>query len=96
VVCYKGSPLSYWIAKRLVKVKFISLVNLIMDREVVRELIQDELTTENLSARLSSILRPEVSARIRTDYAELRAMLSEGGDASARAAECIVETATGS
>jgi lipid-A-disaccharide synthase len=95
VVCYKGSRLSYWIAKKLVKVKFISLVNLIMDREVVRELIQDELTTEKLSAALSSILQPEVSARIRSDYAELRELLSQGGDASARAAECIVQTATG-
>lgn len=95
VVCYKGSPLSYWIAKRLVKVKFISLVNLIMDREVVKELIQEELTTDNLSKELSSLLRPEVSARIRSDYAELRTLLSEGGDASARAAECIVETAAG-
>jgi lipid-A-disaccharide synthase len=94
VVCYKGSPLSYRIAKRLVKVKYISLVNLIMDREVVKELIQDALTPGNLSRELSEILGPEVSGRIRRDYDALRALLSEGGDASARAAESIVETAT--
>ena len=44
VVCYKGSAISYQIAKRVVKVRFISLVNLIMDREVVKELIQHGMT----------------------------------------------------
>ena len=48
VVCYKGSPISYQIAKRVIKVKYISLVNLIMDKPVVKELIQNELTVENL------------------------------------------------
>ncbi|HRI59425.1 MAG TPA: lipid-A-disaccharide synthase, partial [Saprospiraceae bacterium] len=47
VVCYAGSPISYHIAKRLINVKYISLVNLIMDRMLVRELIQDELNREN-------------------------------------------------
>jgi len=94
VVCYKGNPLSYQIAKRLVKVKYISLVNLIMDREVVKELIQDALTPENLSRELSAILEPAVAERMRSDYAGLRGRLSEGGDASARAAACIVETAS--
>ena len=49
VVCYKGSPISYQIAKRVIKVKYISLVNLIMDKLVVKELIQDELTVKNLN-----------------------------------------------
>lgn len=49
VVCYRGSQISYEIAKRLVKhIKYICLVNLIMDKEVVKELIQKELTTDNL------------------------------------------------
>ena len=94
VVCYKGNPLSYQIAKRLVKVKYISLVNLIMDREVVKELIQDALTPENLSRELSAILEPAVAERMRSDYAGLRGRLTKGGDASARAAACIVETAS--
>ena len=96
VVCYKGSPLSYWIAKRLVKVKFISLVNLIMDREVVKELIQEELTADRLARELEAILQPDGAARIRADYASLRALLGNGGDASQKAAECIVQIASGS
>jgi len=43
VVCYKGNSLSFWLAKKLVKVKYISLANLIMDREIVKELIQLDL-----------------------------------------------------
>src|SRR5204863_3157208 len=56
VVCYKGSPLSYQIAKRVIRVKYISMVNLIMDKPVVKELIQDELTPENLRRELNEIL----------------------------------------
>ena len=48
IVCYKGNELSYQLAKRLVKIKFISLVNLIMNKEVVKELIQKDLTVQNL------------------------------------------------
>ncbi len=57
VVCYKGSSVSYFFAKRLIKVKYISLVNLIMDKPVVKELIQDELTEENLLKELTLILK---------------------------------------
>lgn len=56
VVCYSGSAINVWIAKRLVDIEFISLVNLIMDREVVRELIQDELTVDALSSELAKLL----------------------------------------
>ena len=48
VICYKGSNISYQIAKRLIKVKFISLVNLIMDKPVVKELIQEEMNVQNI------------------------------------------------
>ena len=48
VVCYKGGWISYQIAKRIITLKYISLVNLIMDREVVKELIQDDLNPKNL------------------------------------------------
>ena len=57
VVCYKGSAISYAIAKRIIKVKYISLVNLIMDRPVVKELIQDDFT-DRKSTRLNSSHRP--------------------------------------
>src|SRR5205085_3039016 len=56
VVCYKGSAISYQIAKRVIKVKYISLVNLIMDKLVVNELIQAELTEENLLRELNELL----------------------------------------
>lgn len=85
VVCYAGSPLSFAIAKRVVRVPYISLVNLILDRPLVRELIQDELHTEALKNALSEILRPENAKTLRAGYAELRHKLGDGG-ASERAA----------
>jgi len=56
VVCYKGGAISYAIAKRLVDVKYISLVNLVMDKEVVKELIQNEFNVSNLERELDKIL----------------------------------------
>jgi lipid-A-disaccharide synthase len=91
VVCYKGSWLSYEIGRRLVNVKFIALVNLIMDREVVKELIQHNLTVENLKKELEKILFDEaVKSRIRKDYQELHDLLAAGGHASEKAAKIIV------
>lgn len=55
VVCYKGNVVSYWIARQLVKVKYISLVNLVMDKEVVRELIQDELNSDHLLTEMNKL-----------------------------------------
>jgi lipid-A-disaccharide synthase len=93
VVCYKGSKISYFFAKRLIKVKYISLVNLIMDKLVVKELIQDDLTEENLLRELSLLLKDEaVHTRLKADYAALWTKLGEK-NASARAAEVIYETA---
>lgn len=91
VVCYKGSPISYQIGKRLIKVKYISLVNLIMDRPVVKELIQDELNPQNLRAELEELLSsPARRNQLFDDYAELKKLLSEGGPASSNAAREIV------
>ncbi len=92
VVCYKGSPISYQIAKRVIKVKFISLVNLIMDKLVVKELIQDQLTVENLHAELNKILtdKERISA-LQRDYADLKKLLSQGGNASEKAARSIFQ-----
>ncbi|MES2333020.1 MAG: lipid-A-disaccharide synthase [Bacteroidota bacterium] len=90
VVCYKGSNISYQIAKRLVKIKYISLVNLIMDRLVVKELIQHELTTANLVAELNLLLTDEKrKAALQKDYAALKELLSAGGHASEQAARSI-------
>jgi lipid-A-disaccharide synthase len=92
VVCYKGSKVSYQIAKRLVKIKYISLVNLIMDKEVVKELIQQELNTENAVRELKEILdNPGKKLQIQQDYAALKHLLSKGGHASANAARSIYQ-----
>jgi len=92
VVCYKGSPISYQIAKRVIKVKYISLVNLIMDKLVVKELIQNDLTVENLKNELNELLNNEKRiADLKKDYAELKRILGEEGNASAKAAKSIVE-----
>ena len=91
VVCYKGSPISYQIAKRVIKVKYISLVNLIMDKLVVKELIQQELTVENLKKELRELLfNEERKKQLQIDYADLKNLLSEGGHASAKAAKSII------
>jgi lipid-A-disaccharide synthase len=92
IVCYKGNNLSYQIAKRLVKIKYISLVNLIMNKLVVKELIQNELTTANLVTELHPLLTD--TDRIQTlqeDYSKLKELLSKGGRASAQAAKCVYE-----
>lgn len=90
VVCYKGSWLSYQIGSRLVKVKYISLVNLIMDKLVVKELIQNNLTLENLKQELDELLNNESrKEQLQKDYTALKRILSEGGNASAKAAASI-------
>lgn len=92
VVCYKGSNISYQIAKRLIKIKYISLVNLIMDKPVVTELIQDELTPENLVRELRSLLQDTAKQKqVQEDYHALKELLSAGGHASAQAARIIVD-----
>ncbi|MFN8307072.1 MAG: lipid-A-disaccharide synthase [Ferruginibacter sp.] len=90
VICYKGNALSYQIAKRLVNIKFIGLVNLIMDKEVMKELIQDDLTPGNLEKELDRLLNdPAKQRQVKEDYAALKTLLSQGGNASANAAASI-------
>lgn len=90
VVCYKGSAVSYEIAKRVIKIKYISLVNLIMDKLVVKELIQHELTVENAKRELTELLTSEERKKQLTqDYTALRNLLSQGGHASSNAAKAI-------
>ncbi|MBQ3738767.1 MAG: lipid-A-disaccharide synthase [Bacteroidales bacterium] len=89
VVCYKANGLSYRIAKSLVKVNYISLVNLVMEKEVVKELIQNELTEENIVKELERLLHDgKRQRRLLEDYDELRDRLGNVG-ASERAAELI-------
>jgi lipid-A-disaccharide synthase len=91
VVCYKGSNISYQIAKRLIHIKYISLVNLIMDKLIVKELIQDELNTENLVKELNLILTEEAyRTHMLADYHALWNRLSEAGNASSLTAKHII------
>jgi lipid-A-disaccharide synthase len=95
VVCYKGSNISYQIAKRLINIKYIALVNLIMDKPVVKELIQNDLTVENLRHELSELLFNEVKQQqLEKDYEDLKSILSGGGNASANAAKIVFDTAS--
>ena len=90
VICYKSNNLSYQIAKRIIKIKYICLVNLIMDKEVVKELIQDDLTVENLVAELKMLLfNNEKRETLQKDYTALKELLTAGGHASSTAARSI-------
>jgi len=91
VVCYKGSRISYEIGKRLIKhIRFISLVNLIMDKEVVKELIQNDLNTSSLKTELSKILSEPGRSEMLNNYQKLQTNLG-GVGASERTAKLIIE-----
>jgi len=91
VVCYKGNLISYWIAKQIVKLDYISLVNLIMNREVVKELIQNEFTSKNLKLELDKILESSTREVMLSDYKDLKTKLG-GTGASRRTAELILKS----
>ncbi|MCB9361585.1 MAG: lipid-A-disaccharide synthase [Flavobacteriales bacterium] len=93
VVCYKGNKISFLIAKAIVKVKYISLVNLIMDNEVVTELIQDKLTTKNLVKELEKLLNPDNNSVITQKYTDLQTKLG-GNGASRRTAQLMTQYLT--
>jgi lipid-A-disaccharide synthase len=90
VVCYKGSRISYEIGKRLIKVKYISLVNLILDKPLVTELIQDELNKDNLILHLNRILTPTHQSYVQQEYDALIALLGNRG-ASSRCAVLMTD-----
>ncbi len=90
VVCYKSSGLSYRLAKAMIKVKYISLVNLVMDREVVKELIQGDLTEENIVKELDQLLHNgKRQRRLLEDYDELKERLGNAGASEKAAAEIL-------
>lgn len=91
VVCYKANAISYQIAKRIITLKFISLVNLIMDREVVTELIQAELNYKRLKQELQLILSDDKRIQLFIDYYDLEKKLG-GKGASDKAAKLIFES----
>ncbi|WP_179333485.1 lipid-A-disaccharide synthase [Winogradskyella costae] len=88
VVCYKANAISYQIAKRIITLKYISLVNLIMDREVVTELIQGDLNKKRLKKELTAILDSKKREQLYLDYYELEKLLG-GRGASENTAKLI-------
>lgn len=89
VVCYSGSAINVWLARRLVKVKFISLVNLVMGREAVRELVQKDLNADSVRHELDRLLNDaRYRERMIADLALLREKLG-GPGASARTARLL-------
>ncbi|CAL2090271.1 lipid-A-disaccharide synthase [Tenacibaculum sp. 190524A05c] len=89
VVCYKGSWLSYQIAKRIITLEYISLVNLIMDKEVVTELIQNDFNEKRLEQELQSIVKGKKREQLFSDYFDLEQKLG-GKGASAKTASLII------
>ncbi|RMA66491.1 lipid-A-disaccharide synthase [Ulvibacter antarcticus] len=90
VVCYKGSRASYEIAKRVINLKYISLVNLILDKEVVTELIQTDFNSKSLQKELTTILDPYQRAKLFLDYYDLEQKLG-GRGASEKTAQLIFQ-----
>ncbi len=91
VVCYKTSWLTYRVVKTLIKIRFISLTNLVMDKEIVKELIQHEFTAENLKKELHLLLNDnEHRKKMLTHFDELTKKLGNGG-APARAAKIMYQ-----
>jgi lipid-A-disaccharide synthase len=91
VVCYRGNWISYQIAKRVISLKYISLVNLIMDAPVVTELIQGDLNTRNLKVELDKLLDPAYRDKLQREYQALRERLGNEG-ASRRTAQAIYDS----
>lgn len=91
VVCYKGSWGSYQIAKRIIKLKFISLVNLIMDKEVVTELVQNDFNKKRVKEELTKLLNPEYRQQLLEQYTILEQKLG-GVGASEKTAKLIIKS----
>jgi len=90
VVCYKGSSISYLIARQVIRVKFISLVNLIANRKVVNELIQNEFEVNALAREIKQLLKEENRKQMLEGYNDVRSALG-GKGASKRAATAMVQ-----
>ncbi len=89
VVCYRANWISYQIAKRIITLDYISLVNLIMGKEVVKELVQNDLNTKNIKSELSKILAGAYRTQQLASYGELAQKLG-GTGASDKTAELII------
>jgi lipid-A-disaccharide synthase len=92
VTFYRVTPASWWAGRRLVKVPFLSMVNLIAEREIVPELIQQDMTPAKISAAASELLtNPDRADHMRAELAKVRLALTREGDPFERAADLIAE-----
>jgi lipid-A-disaccharide synthase len=92
VTFYKVTPASWWAGRRLVKVPFLSMVNLVAEREIVPELMQHDMTPAKIAAAAEQLLTsPERADRMRADLAAVRLALTREGDPFERAAHLITE-----
>jgi lipid-A-disaccharide synthase len=89
VVCYKAGWISYWIARQLVKLKYISLVNLIMDQQIVTELIQHDMNADRVESELKAILSEKVQLKMKQDYDQLHTLLGGPGASERTAASML-------
>ncbi|MBV9443995.1 MAG: lipid-A-disaccharide synthase [Acidobacteriaceae bacterium] len=93
VTFYRVNPLSWWAGRRLVKVPFLSMVNLIAERRIVPELIQNDMTSERIADEAAQLLtNEELADRMRADLARVRSALTREGDPLKRAADVFIET----
>ena len=92
-ILYKSSPVSFWIAKRVVKIPNIGLPNIVAGRQIEPELLQDDCTPENIAATALKMLEPERFAQLQRDLQEVKEKLGEPG-AVKRVAELVLRMAS--
>jgi lipid-A-disaccharide synthase len=90
LVCYKTDPLTYFLAKLFIKIKWISLVNIIMEKEVVKEFIQSRMTQQNLVSEMNNLLSVSGNTQILQDYKMLQEKL-DSVNVSEKTAKFILE-----
>ena len=91
VVCYGGNPISFYIAKAVVKLKYIRLANLILDKLIFKEILQNDCTPANISAELEALINQKTYRdAMLADYDKVHQLLG-GGGASGRIAEAMIE-----
>ncbi|MFS8544521.1 MAG: putative selenium-dependent hydroxylase accessory protein YqeC, partial [Limnochordales bacterium] len=95
VACYRVSRITYKLVQLLVHVRHFAMPNIILGRAAVPELIQDQVTGENLARELLALLAPERAAALRAELAQVRAQLGEGGAVARAAAAVLARVAPG-
>ena len=94
VIAYKATPLTYWLARRLIRIPWIGLANIVAQRQVVTELIQHEATADRMAGEVAPLLADEsVAGAVRSALSEVRRSLGEPGASRRAAAAVLRETA---